>query len=69
MSYDILQKNYETLTDEQQIIVNNIILSLVNLNTKTIKSPEKRTFGKFEGKAKAVFSDSWEMTEEEFCAL
>ncbi len=50
-----MQKNYETLTDEQQIIVNNLILSLVNLNTKTIKSPEKRTFGKFEEKAKIVF--------------
>ena len=69
MSYDVLQKNYEVLTEEQQKIVYNLVLSLVNLNTKTVDSPKKRTFGKFTGKAKAVFSDSWEMTEEELCAL
>ena len=66
MPYDILQKNYETLTDEQQIIVNNLILFLANLNTKTIKSCLLKNVHLeiFEGKAKAVFSDSWEMTEE-----
>lgn len=69
MAYDLLEKNYETLTEEQQLIVYNLVLSLVNLNSKPMESPKKRTFGKFAGKATAVFSDSWEMSEEEFCAL
>ena len=69
MAYDLLEKNYETLTEEQQLIVYNLVLSLVNLNTKPMESPKKRTFGKFTGKATAVFSDSWEMSEEELCAL
>lgn len=69
MAYDLLEKNYETLTEEQQLIVYNLVLSLVNLNSKLVESPKKRTFGKFAGKATAVFSDSWEMSEEELCAL
>lgn len=69
MAYDLLEKNYETLTEEQQLIVYNLVLSLVNLNSKPMESPKKRTFGKFAGKATAVFSDSWEMSEEELCAL
>ncbi|MBR5646979.1 MAG: hypothetical protein IKX23_10110 [Treponema sp.] len=69
MAFDLLQKNYETLTEEQQMIVYNLVLSLVNLNTKPLETPEKRTFGQFAGKATAVFSDSWEMTEEELCSL
>ena len=69
MAYDLLEKNYETLTEEQQLIVYNLVLSLVNLNSKPVESPKKRTFGKFAGKATAVFSDSWEMSEEELCAL
>ena len=69
MAYDLLEKNYKTLTEEQQLIVYNLVLSLVNLNSKPMESPKKRTFGKFAGKATAVFSDSWEMSEEELCAL
>lgn len=69
MAYDLLEKNYETLTEEQQLIVYNLVLSLVNLNSKPMESPKKRTFGKFAGKATAVFSDSWEMSEEDLCAL
>ena len=69
MAYDLLEKNYETLTEEQQLIVYNLVLSLVNLNSKPMESPKKRTFGKFAGKATAVFSDSWEMSDEELCAL
>ena len=69
MAYDVLQKSYEILTEEQQMIVYNLVLSLVKLNEKSNESPKKRTFGKFAGKATAVFSDSWEMTEEELCAL
>lgn len=69
MAYDLLEKNYETLTEEQQMIVYNLVLSLVNLNSKPVESPKKRSFGKFAGKATAVFSDSWEISEEELCAL
>ena len=69
MAYEIFQKNYEVLTEEQQMIVYNLVLSLVKLNTKPVDSPKKRSFGKFAGKATAVFSDSWELTEEELCAL
>ena len=70
MPYDLLEKNYETLTAEQQLIVYNLVISLGNLNTKQDCKPlKKRSFGKFAGKAKAVFSDTWDMTEEELCAL
>ena len=70
MSYDLLEKNYETLTEEQQLIVYNLVISLGNLNAKQGTEPlTKRSFGKFAGKAKAVFSDNWDMSEEELCAL
>lgn len=69
MSYEVFQKNYEILTEEQQMIVYNLVLSLGNLNAKLSETPKKRTFGKFAGKAKAIFSDSWEMSEEKLCAL
>jgi len=69
MAYDLLEESYETLTEEQKMIVYNLVLSLVSLNSKPVESPEKRSFGKFAGKATAVFSDSWEMSEEELCAL
>ena len=69
MGFDALQKSYETLTEEQQMIVYNLILSLGKLNEKPVEPPKKRIFGKFAGKATAVFSDSWEMSEEELCAL
>lgn len=69
MGYDALQKSYETLTEEQQLIVYNLILSLSKINEKPVETSKKRVFGKFAGKASAVFSDSWEMSEEELCAL
>ena len=69
MAYDVLQQSYETLTEEQQMIVYNLVLSLSKLNSKPAESPKKRVFGKFTGKATASFSDSWEMTEEDLCAL
>lgn len=69
MRFDALQKSYETLTEEQQMIVYNLILSLGKLNEKPVEASKKREFGQFTGKATAVFSDSWEMSEEELCAL
>lgn len=69
MAYDVLQQSYEALTEEQQMIVYNLVLSLCKLNSKPSESPQKRVFGKFAGKATAIFSDSWEMSEEELCAL
>lgn len=67
MNYEILEKTYTTLTEEQQQIVYSLVLSLEKMNEK--KSSKKREFGKFVGKAKATFSDNWQMTEEELCAL
>ncbi len=70
MAYDVLQQSYEALTEEQQMIVYNLVLSLSKLNSKpTNTPPKKRVFGKFAGKATAIFSDSWEMSEEELFAL
>lgn len=70
MPYDLLEKNYKSLTEEQQLIVFNLVVSLGNLNAaQSAGSLKKRTFGKFAGKAKAVFSDDWEMSEEELCSL
>lgn len=69
MGYDVLQKCYEVLSDEQQTIVYNLVTSLVNLNLKSHEIPKKRKFGKFVGKATVVFSDLWEMTEQELCTL
>ena len=70
MSYDVLEKSYETLTDEQQLIVYNLVISLGKLNAKQdAKALEKRTFGKFAGRATATFSDDWEISEEELCSL
>ncbi len=67
MSYEILEKSYSTLTEEQQLIVYNLVLSLEKLNEK--KNTKKREFGKFANKATVKFSDNWEMTEEELCSL
>ena len=66
MSYDVLEKSYETLTDEQQLIVYNLVISLGKLNAKQdAKALKKRTFGKFAGRATATFSDDWEISEED----
>ncbi len=70
MSYDVLEKSYETLTDEQQLIVYNLVISLGKLNAKQdAKALKKRTFGKFAGRTTATFSDDWEISEEELCSL
>ena len=69
MAYDVFQKSYETLTEEQQMIIYNLVLSLVKMNSKPVETPRKRVFGQYSGKAKVIFSDSWEMSEEELCAL
>lgn len=70
MSYDVLAKSYETLTAEQQRIVYNLVVSLEKMNAKkTEQNLKKRVFGKFKGQASAVFSDDWEISEEELCSL
>ncbi|HBG65162.1 MAG TPA: hypothetical protein DDW78_01675 [Treponema sp.] len=70
MFYDVLKKNYETLTDEQQLIVYNLVISLGKMNKEQGgKTLEKRSFGKFAGRATASFSDDWEMSEEDLLAL
>lgn len=69
MTYEVLEKDYETLTEEQQRIVYNLIISLSKLNISKTSSQNKRVFGKFAGRATAKFSDDWEMTEEELCNL
>ena len=69
MTYDIFQQYYALLSEEQQAIVYNLTLSLANLNARTANTPEKRASGKFAGKAKAIFSDSWNMSEKELCTL
>lgn len=70
MSYDVLEKNYEMLTAEQQMIVYNLVISLGKLNSGFRHEPvKKRTFGKFAGRATATFADDWEMSEEELCGL
>ena len=70
MSYDAIEKSYNTLTEEQQLIVYNLILSLCKLNLRVENNDiSKRVFGKFSKTAKASFSDNWEMSEEELCSL
>ena len=48
-------------------IIAKMISMIEKSNSKKNDSPQKRTFGKFSGTAIAVFSDDWEMTEEELC--
>jgi len=69
MSFDVLEKTYNTLT-EQQLMVYDLALSLSKLNMAPKSEPtSKRVFGKFSKTAKAHFSDNLEMTEEEMCGL
>lgn len=67
MSYEIMEKTFRALPEEQQQIVYNLVLSLGNLPQGA--APRKRSFGKFAGIATATFSEDWEMTEAEMCAL
>lgn len=70
MSFDVLEKTYNTLTEQQQLMVYDLALSLSKLNMAPKSEPtSKRVFGKFSKTAKAYFSDNWEMTEEEMCGL
>lgn len=70
MSFDVLEKTYNTLTEQQQLMVYDLALSLSKLNMAPKSEPtSKRVFGKFSKTAKAHFSDNWEMTEEEMCGL
>lgn len=68
MSYDILEKTYNSLTEDQQLIVYNLALSLCKLNiAPKMEGKSKREFGQFSNSAKVSFSDNWETTEEELC--
>ena len=40
MSYEAFQKNYETLTPEQQLIVYNLVISLGKLNAEHNEKPD-----------------------------
>ncbi|MBQ9260072.1 MAG: hypothetical protein IJ187_09530 [Neisseriaceae bacterium] len=69
MSYAAIEHSYNTLTQEQQVIVNDLIVSLAKLNKRNLKEKArpKRTFGQFSGRATAIFSNTWSMTEDELC--
>ena len=70
MPYELLERTYNTLSAEQQMIVYNLILSLSRLNNNSeATTPAKRTFGDFANIATATFSDDWSMTEEDLCSL
>ena len=70
MSYEAMKQAYNTLTAEQQLIVYNLTISLMHLNAKLdSQAPRKRSFGQFAGRAKAIFADDWEITEDELCSL
>lgn len=67
MSYETLEKNYKNLTEEQQHIVYNLILSLSETNVQGAQCcPKKRQFGKYARCATAIFAEDWQITEEEF---
>ena len=70
MSYEIMEKTFRALPEEQQNIVYNLVLSLGGLpHDAQSAAPRKRSFGKFAGIATATFSEDWEMTEAEMCEL
>ena len=70
MSYELMKNTYCALSEEQQFLVYNLAVSLLNMNRKGNSScSTKREFGQYAGKATAVFSDNWEITEEELCCL
>ena len=52
MCYEAFQKNYETLTPEQQLIVYNLVISLGKLNAKhneKLDSAKKENLSEFFG--------------------
>lgn len=70
MSYEMLEKTYNTLTVEQQTFIYNLVVSLGKLNAQLVDGgSRKREFGKFSGTGRASFSEDWEMSEEEFLGL
>ncbi|MDE6705600.1 MAG: hypothetical protein K2J81_06805 [Treponemataceae bacterium] len=70
MRYEVMEKTFCTLPEEQQQIVYNLVLSLGNLPPKGASPNErKRSFGKFAGKATATFTENSSMTEAELCSL
>lgn len=70
MSYEMLEKNYNALTAEQQTFIYNLVVSLGKLNAQLVEvGPRKREFGKFSDTGRASFSEDWEMSEEEFLGL
>ena len=70
MSKATLIEKIDTLTEEQRENAEKYIDFLIYREQQEIQKPvkKKRVFGKFEGKAKAVFAEDWEMTEEELCS-
>lgn len=70
MRYEVMEKTFCTLPEEQQQIVYNLVLSLGSLPSKGATSNDrKRSFGKFVGKATATFAENSSMTEAELCSL
>ena len=70
MNYAAIERSYNTLTEEQQAIVYNLVLSLAKLNSiKTPETAQQRTFGQFANTATATFADDWAITEQELCTL
>ena len=51
MSYALLKENYDILSEEQQKIVYNLVLSLSKLNERQkVPLVNKRVFGKLQSK-------------------
>ncbi|MCR5455889.1 MAG: hypothetical protein K6F33_12950 [Bacteroidales bacterium] len=69
MSFDTMEQAYKQLNAEQQQAIYNLTILLLNNNENQQSKPKKRTFGQYAGRAKAVFADNWEMTDEELCSL
>ena len=71
MNYATIERPYNTLTEEQQAIVYDLVLSLAKLNSVKTQpeTAQKRTFGQFANTANAVFNDGWAITEQDLCAL
>jgi hypothetical protein len=65
-----MEKAYKMLTNEQQQVVYSLTVMLISHNAESQSKPRpKRTFGQYAGRAKAVFADNWEMSEEELCGI
>ena len=65
-----MEKAYKMLTKDQQQVVYNLTVMLISHNAESqCRQRSKRTFGQYAGRAKAVFADNWEITEDELCAI